>query len=165
MLSYLGIDISSEAIAFCRQHHTGKRFRFKEGDAESLPIAVSAFDVAINIEASHTYPQIQSFYREIYRVLRPKGWFLYTDLMTPNAFERNARFLRELGFEMTRDVDITRNVLLSCEETAERRLKVYRDPKERAAMADFLAAPGTKVYCALEQGLLCYRLFTFRKNG
>jgi ubiquinone/menaquinone biosynthesis C-methylase UbiE len=163
--SYLGIDISSEAVGFCRQYLRSGRFEFEEGDAESLPVAASAFDVVINIEASHRYPRIESFLGETHRVLRPDGWFLYADLMTPKAHDRNTALLRRMGFEMTRDADITSNVLLSCEETAERRMKVYRDPDERAFMADILAAPGSRTYQAFEQGLLSYRLFTFRKTA
>jgi hypothetical protein len=44
-------------------------------------------------------------------------------------------------------------------------MKAYRDPEERAFMAEFLAAPGSRTYRAFEQGSLCYRLFTFRKTA
>jgi len=162
--SYKGIDISSEAIAFCRKHHQAEHFTFEEGDAEAMAVETAAYDVVINIEASHTYPDVQSFVREVHRVLRPGGWFLYTDLGTPKGFERTVRLARELGFEMLRDLDITSNVLLSCEETAGRRLKVYRDAEERAAMAEFLAVSGSRTGRAFEDGSLCYRLFTFRKE-
>jgi hypothetical protein len=40
---------------------------------------------------------------------------------------------------------------------------VYQDAEERAMMADFLAAPGSRTGRAFEDGSLCYRLFTFRK--
>jgi phthiocerol/phenolphthiocerol synthesis type-I polyketide synthase E len=163
--SYCGIDISSEAIAFCRKYQQTDGFRFEEGDAESLAIEPAAFDVVINIEASHNYPHVHSFIAEVYRVLRPGGWFLYTDLGTPRGFERNIRLARQAGLEMSRNVDITSNVLLSCGEIAERRLKVYHDAEERAMMADFLAVPGSRTGRAFEDGSLCYRLFTFRKPG
>jgi ubiquinone/menaquinone biosynthesis C-methylase UbiE len=161
--SYCGIDISSEAIAFCRKYQQMESFTFVEGDAEAMAVENASFDVVINVEASHNYPNIRSFIREVHRVLRPGGWFLYTDLGTPQGFERSIRFARQLGLEMSRDVDITSNVLLSCQEIAERRLKVYHDAEERAMMADFLAAPGSRTGRAFEDGLLCYRLFTFRK--
>lgn len=161
--SYCGIDISSEAIAFCRKYQQADGYTFEEGDAESMAVETAAFDVVINIEASHNYPNVHSFIQEVHRVLRPGGWFLYTDLGTPRGFERSIRRARQLGLEMSRDVDITSNVLLSCQEIAERRLKAYHDPEERAMMADFLAAPGSRTGRAFEDGSLCYRLFTFRK--
>ena len=161
--SYCGVDISSEAITFCRKYQQADRFTFVEGDAESLSFEAASFDIVINIEASHNYPNIRSFIREVYRVLRPGGWFLYTDLGSSRGFDRSIRLARQLGLKMCRDVDITANVLLSCQQTAERRLKVYRDAEEGAMMADFLAAPGSRTGRAFEIGSLCYRLFTFRK--
>ncbi len=161
--SYLGIDLSSEAVAFCREHHQIPNFQFEEGDAESLPLASESRDVVINIESSHNYPRIGAFFNECFRVLRPGGWLLYTDLLAPKAFARHTRLLQTIGFTKTRDADITSNVLSSCDETAERRMVAYKDPEERSYMADFLAAPGSETYRAMEQGLLCYRLFTFRK--
>jgi len=161
--SYRGIDLSSEAIAFCRERHKIPNVRFETGDAESLPLASEAFDVLINIESSHNYPHIEAFFHECLRVLRPNGWFLYTDFMAPEAFDRHTQLLQEIGFAMTRAVDITSNVLRSCDETASTRMQAYQNPEQRAYMADFLAAPGSKTYRVFEQGLLCYRLFTFRK--
>jgi SAM-dependent methyltransferase len=161
--SYCGIDISSEAIAFCRKYQQADGFTFEEGDAESMAVETAAFDVVINIEASHNYPNVHSFIGEVHRALRPGGWFLYTDLGTSRGFERSIRLARQLGLEVCRDVDITSNVLLSCQEIAERRLKVYHDADERAMMADFLGAPGSRTARAFEDGSLCYRLFTFQK--
>lgn len=161
--SYHGIDISSEAIAFCRRHHQVEGFAFDEGDAEAMTVADGGFDVVINIEASHTYPRVEAFLAEVHRVLRPGGFFLYTDLGSPRSFDRNVQVLRALGFETTRDVDISANVMLACSETAARRLKAYRDPEERAFMADFLAAPDSRTGRAFADGSLRYRLFTFRK--
>ena len=161
--SYCGIDISSEAIAFCRKYQLSEGFTFAEGDAEAMAVGTAAFDVVINIEASHNYPNVRAFIREVHRVLRPGGWFLYTDLGTPRGFERSLRLARQAGLQLLRDADITSNVLLSCQEIAERRLKVYHDAEERALMADFLAAPGSRTGRAFEDGSLRYRLFTFRK--
>jgi ubiquinone/menaquinone biosynthesis C-methylase UbiE len=161
--SYLGVDISSEAIAFCREHHRQEAFTFREGDAEDLPVESEAFDVVVNIEASHNYPHIRDFFSGCFKALRPEGWFLYTDLLAPRAHERNSQLLREIGFAMTRNVDISSNVLLSCDETAVRRMKAYRDPETRSFMASFLGVPGSKSYRALERGSLSYRLYTLRK--
>jgi len=159
--SYLGIDLSEEAVAFCQAHHRREGFEFCAGDAQALPAGEQCFDVVINIEASHNYPDIGAFYRELGRTLRPGGRFLYADLMAPEVFDRHVEHLRDMGFTLLRGVDITSNVLRSCRETAERRLRAYSDPEERAYMAHFLAVPGSQTYRAMEQGLVSYRLYTF----
>jgi ubiquinone/menaquinone biosynthesis C-methylase UbiE len=54
---------------------------FVHGDAQSLPFADESFDVVINIEASHGYPDFPRFLAEVARVLRPGGRFLYADVL------------------------------------------------------------------------------------
>jgi NAD(P)-dependent dehydrogenase (short-subunit alcohol dehydrogenase family)/acyl carrier protein len=49
-----GVDLSPEAIAFCRRTHHHPNVRFEVGDAEHLPLDDRAFDVVTNVESSHT---------------------------------------------------------------------------------------------------------------
>ena len=161
--SYLGVDLSREAVSFCRSSHEGSHVAFVEGDAEHLPVPDGAFDVVINIESSNCYPNINSFYAEAHRVLREGGWFLYADILRAEEFEANVPLIRRMGFELAREVDITTNVLLACEETAVRRLKVYTNHEERAYMANFLAAPGSDLFRAMQEGSVQYRIFKILK--
>src|ERR1700690_3091246 len=50
-----------------------------QGDAENLPFEKNTFDVVINVEASHCYPNFPRFLSEVARVLRHGGHFLYAD--------------------------------------------------------------------------------------
>lgn len=160
--SYLGIDLSAEAVAFCLSQHARANFDFKEGDAEALPLPDASFDVVVNIEASHNYPDPASFFSEVGRVLRPGGWFLYTDFLPPASFDRHVALLKEQSFECLRDVDITANVVRSSDLIGDMRVKTYRDEAEREYMVDFLAAPGSETYVAFRDGRLQYRLYAFR---
>ena len=69
-----------------------------------------------NVESSHSYPDIRAFYTEVHRVLAPGGYFLYTDLMPAPFVHEYLGALIDLGFDLERDRDITRNVLRSCDE-------------------------------------------------
>ena len=64
-----GVDLSPEAIAFCRRTHRHPRVRFEVGDAEHVPFEDRAFDVVTNVESSHTYPNLRAFFAEVSRVL------------------------------------------------------------------------------------------------
>jgi ubiquinone/menaquinone biosynthesis C-methylase UbiE len=75
----LGVDLSSEAIAFCQQAHRDLRVDFKVGDAENLPVEDHAFNQIVNVESSHTYPNLRAFLAEVRRALRPGGLFLHTE--------------------------------------------------------------------------------------
>ncbi len=163
--SYCGVDLSPQAIKFCETHHASDAYRFLEGDAEQLPCDDGSMDVVVNIEASHNFPHIDAFFREVHRVLRPGGWFLYADVLAPAMFEQNQGLLNSTGFTTERNLDITSNVMLSSDQVGAMRLKIYDDPEVRAYMADFLFVPGSETYRALDQGQLQYRLYRLRRTG
>ena len=157
--SYLGIDLSSEAIDFCREAHDHDWMRFEEGDAEQMPIPDGSVDVVINIESSHCYPNLKGFYAEVARVLKRGGWFLYTDIMPAEIFDSCQQMMLDLGFVIHRNENISANVMGACKDQAARRLRAYSDPNEREYMANFLGAPGSELFEALEKGALSYRLY------
>ena len=159
-----GLDLSSAAIEFDRTAHGDARTSFHVGDAEHLPFADECFDVVTNIESSHSYPNIHRFYSEVSRVLRPGGHFLYTDALATRQFATSRAYLDHLGFELDRDRDITRNVLLSCDEVAESRVQAFDSRNDQQLMQNFLATPGSQVYEDLRSGLWEYRILTLRKR-
>src|SRR6185312_14481904 len=94
----VGVDLSSEAVAFCTRIHGDSATFFLESDAERLPFPNASFDVAGNVESSHSYLSIESFYRDVWRVLAPGGAFLYTDVFPPQEFAGRQELLRRIGF-------------------------------------------------------------------
>jgi ubiquinone/menaquinone biosynthesis C-methylase UbiE len=163
--SVTGLDLSPAAIAFCRRVHGDPRVRFELGDAEQLPFANEAFDVVLNIESSHTYPNIHSFYNEVWRVLVPGGYFLYTDVHPVAKRQECIAYLQLLGFLIERDVDITANVLLSCDEIARTRVQAFAAGNDPELMKNFLAVPGSEVYDAMQQRLWTYNILQLRKSA
>ena len=161
----IGLDLSSEAIAFCNQKHRTPSTHFLEGDAEVLPFPSSAFDVVTNIESSHGYLSIESFYREVWRVLAPGGTFLYTDLFVRAEFAEREKLLRAIGFAFERERDITRNVLLSCREVGHRRAQAFDQIAERNVISEFLSTPESSGFAAMDSGAALYKMFALRKDG
>lgn len=153
-----GMDLSSEAIAFCQKGHQLPNACFLEGDAEQLPFRDGAFDVVLNVESSHSYPDIASFYAEVKRVLTPGGYFLYTDMLPPQRFAAGECEFRRLGFALQQNRDITRNVLLSCRETAALRSRAFAGMVEQAAIGNFLSIPGSTMFEDMESGRKVYRI-------
>jgi SAM-dependent methyltransferase len=154
----VGVDLSSAAIAFCGRAHLLPNTVFLEGDSEQLPFPDGSFDVVLNVESSHSYPDIGSFYAEVKRVLAPGGYFLYTDVFAPERFGAHDGELRRLGFALEQERDITRNVLLSCRETAGLRSRAFAEMAEQAVIGDFLSAPGSTVFQEMESGKAVYRI-------
>ncbi|MCV6584845.1 MAG: SDR family oxidoreductase, partial [Marinibacterium sp.] len=160
--SVTGLDLSGAAIAFCRKTHTDPRLRFVQGDAEDLPFDEAGFDILTNLESSHTYPAIQRFYGSVRRVLKPGGAFLYSDLLPVGKLRQCLEMLKDLGFHIEDERDITANVLLSCDEIAASRQGAFGADQD---MSNFLAAPGSAVYEAMVTGDWSYRIWRLRRGS
>ncbi|MBO9129890.1 methyltransferase domain-containing protein [Bacillus sp. 165] len=63
---------------------------FVQGDAEALPFADNSFDIVTCRIAPHHFPNIASFVKETYRVLKKGGVFLLIDNVAPECGELDA---------------------------------------------------------------------------
>jgi SAM-dependent methyltransferase len=93
----VGVDLIAGQVEFCRATHRAPNLRFEQADAQHLPFADGSFDVVTNIESSHCYPNRDAFYAEVRRVLRPGGWFCYTDNLPGGQVEARTQQLRPYG--------------------------------------------------------------------
>ncbi len=84
---YVGLDLNPEAIHHCEGRHQIAGLRFQVGDAQNLPFADGSFDVIINVEASHCYPDFPGFVGEVARVLTSGGRFCHADLRYRNGVD------------------------------------------------------------------------------
>ncbi len=71
--SVTGVDFATSATVAWNFRGRGPTLRFVLGDAEQLPFRSSSFDVVVNVESSHCYPDLGRFLGEVGRVLRPGG--------------------------------------------------------------------------------------------
>jgi phthiocerol/phenolphthiocerol synthesis type-I polyketide synthase E len=161
--SITGVDLSPFAIKFCQNTHKGRSLSFQEGDAENLPFENSSFDIVTNVESSHSYPQIEKFYGEVHRVLRPGGRFLYTDVLSREQIVKSCNVLQRLGLKLETECDISNNVLLSCNEVASSRLAAFQGGNDPKTMNDFLGAPGSRFYEEIRSGSSRYMIWRFVK--
>lgn len=93
----VGIDLVPGHITFCRATHRAANLRFIEADAQHLPFDDGYFDVVTNIESSHAYPDLDQFFSEVRRVLRPGGVFCLTDNLKKGQIDARTEQLRPYG--------------------------------------------------------------------
>ncbi|MBI5354675.1 MAG: class I SAM-dependent methyltransferase [Chloroflexi bacterium] len=122
--SYTGVDFSSRAIEFCRSHYKMDGLKFHHGNAEALTFPDNSFDVVMNVEASLYYPNITKFFEHVTRVLKPEGYFLYTDLRYEEKVEIWRAQLKAMGLKLVKEEEITDNVLKAIEMDRERRIQL-----------------------------------------
>ncbi|MBE3561003.1 MAG: class I SAM-dependent methyltransferase [Ktedonobacteraceae bacterium] len=162
-----GVDISKKAVAFCNSYHCIENLRFIYGDAESLPFEDQSFDIIVNIESSYGYGHMTVFLSEVFRVLRPGGYFLFADYRNRDAVSLLRQQLRGSGLTIIKEACINANVLKALDLEHERKLKLIEQgvPKiMQGAFAYFAALRGSKMYQSLKSGDVDYRQFVLCKQ-
>ncbi len=79
-IRYTGIDSSKELIEIAKKYR-GDRGRFLHANALSLPFEDKSFDTVFSIAVLHHIPSKKfrnTFMSETYRVLKPRGTFIFT---------------------------------------------------------------------------------------
>ncbi|MFM5981438.1 MAG: class I SAM-dependent methyltransferase [Sphaerospermopsis kisseleviana] len=161
-----GVDFSKSNIAFCQKAHSVPQLNFQLGDAESLPFNDCSFDVVVNVESSHCYGSPESFFAESFRILRPNGYFLFTDFRPRKDIEKTTISLKNTGFKILKSEIITPNILKAMDLENERKLKIINQyiPKYLHIVANWFAGcQGTPMYEAFKNGDQEYLFYVLQK--
>lgn len=78
------LDLIPEHLTICRDESERlgiTNVRLVHGTAVALPFPQGSFDIVINIESSHMYPDWSAFACSVARVLRIGGAFAWTDIV------------------------------------------------------------------------------------
>jgi SAM-dependent methyltransferase len=163
--SATGVDLSAEAIAFNQRTFAAPRVRFLEGDAENLPIDDASIDVVTNIESACCYPDVVAFYRQVFRVLRPGGRFLYADSFETEALPGRVEALRGIGFTLNDRRDITENIVRSCDQIGSGRLQSTRGEgfQDEDFARNLICVPGSRKYLKYANRVKTYVIFDLTK--
>lgn len=141
----VGLDLSPRNIRIARARNDGPQFIV--GDAQQLPFDDSAFDVVVNVEASHLYDDRRRFYREVRRVLRPGGHFCYADGCW--AADDCTAELADAGLTLIERHEITPNVVRALEQDSARREALFDtivDKRVRNEYKDWGGVVGHRAY-------------------
>ena len=153
----VGLDLAFRSLQFGARILPSPRLMV-QGDAQTLPLAGSSVDVVMNVESSGCYPHLDHFYREVARVLRPGGRFLYADLIGTSMVSRYHEVLSELGFAMVESRDITSNVAESRRRRARRERRALGSGDDSANLGEWVGEYGTELHAMLTDGSASYQL-------
>ncbi|MGN6693232.1 MAG: class I SAM-dependent methyltransferase [Aquihabitans sp.] len=160
-----GGDIAYRSMAFCRRSMPGPDAQFAVTDAEQVPLGDAVADIVLSVETSCTYPRIESFFRNVARVLKVGGDLLYTELMQVGLIQPFIEALTALGLELVHQRDITPNVSASRDARAARQKLAYGDrpSDDDAAMLEYVGESGSRLYELLTNREYEYTILRFRK--
>ena len=165
--SMTGIDFSEKAIDFCNRYYSIDGLSFSHGDAESLPFEENTFDVVVNVESSHCYGYMEHFLREVYRVIRPNGYFLFADFRSKDKIFSLREQLKNSGFELLKEEIITPNVLRALELGHESKLGLIQQKAPKVLhkpLESFIGIKGSKIYESLRMKEVEYLNYVLQKN-
>jgi fatty-acid O-methyltransferase len=128
----VGLDLNPQNIEYCTNNIKG--VEFFNNDAENLPFKDNTFDFITNVESAHCYQNIDSFFNEVKRVLKPGGFFLYTDVFQVD-FNQSPTYNsliveNKLPFKKIIKEDITKNVQKACKKDYSKWKNVLTNPKQ-----------------------------------
>lgn len=167
--SIVGLDLAAKSVSFCERRHHAIGLSFKQGDAENLPFPSSSFDVVVNVESSHGYPDVNRFLTEVCRVLRPDGRLLLADFRPREQVETLRHQVREAGFSILDEEPITTAVVAALERQSDQTKKTIDTympglakrflPNCLQGLYDASAIRGTAQFEKLASGQLQYVRF------
>ena len=84
---YTGLDLSPAMIEQAKKKKLSNA-EFVVGDCENMPFDANSFDVIINSQSFHHYPNPQDFFNSVYKCLKPGGWLILRDNTGPEFLVR-----------------------------------------------------------------------------
>ena len=162
-----GLDYSRKAIDVCRKQHQVAGLTYIQGDAEALPLDDDTFDVVINVESSHCYRSMANFLREVKRVLRPAGKFLWADLRAAKDAPALHEYVAQSGLVVLDREDITACVVEALRQDSPRRMALIAQSVAkplRHTFQEFAAVEGSEIYCAFRDRTAVYLRYVFQKQ-
>ena len=161
-----GIDLNKQAITFCKSHHKENGLTFMQGNAQNLKLGDNTTDIVINVESSHRYPNMKMFLSEVYRILRPGGYFLLTDFRYDYDMEKTKKDLDSCGLTLIKQKIINKEVIaaLDLEDSRKRVLIKRLAPKFLYTLAhNFAATIGSQTYNSFVSNKYVYFSYVFIK--
>lgn len=124
--SIIGVDLCKKSINFCNKYYSISGLSFSWRDALNLLFKDENFHVVINVESSHWYEDINRFFNEVHRVLKPNGYFLFADFRNRKSIPHLKEQLKKSQFNIIKEEIITPNVIKALDIDNARRLELIR---------------------------------------
>jgi len=157
-----GTDLSHYNIEIAKKQSSLEGITFMQQSVEEMNFAAASFDIVVNLEASNGYSDRKQFAADVYKVLKPGGYFVYADIFKTSALPMVKDYLLGLGFALQRETDLTPGVLSSIELRSKQHNSAFKKGINRLVKT-FYYTPESKGFKMLQQGEQRYYSFVFKK--
>lgn len=166
-LQYTGVDISPGVIKYCNGAYKVPGLSFLEGKAEKIPIETDSHDAVVNVESARCYSDLNAFFKEVNRILKDKGHFLFADMIEKEEVKEIREKLQSSGFSIISENEITKNVAKGLELDSKRRENLIEERIPgilKKSFARFAGTEGTDRFNSFSNGKFEYWSFVLAKN-
>jgi len=90
----IGVDMTDEMISLANKNATEagvENVEFRKGDIKELPVEDGSVDVIISNCVINLAPEKDRVFAEAYRVLKPRGRFIVSDIVTDGGLPENVK--------------------------------------------------------------------------
>jgi SAM-dependent methyltransferase len=162
--SMIGLELAARAVEFCQRHYAAAGLSFIRGDAQQLQFAADTFDIVLNVESALHYPNVERFYCEVVRVLKPGGYFLYADIRYQEEVEAWRGQLQNTGLKLLKEENITPQVVWALALDQERKRRLINRYVPKLLHKPFNMFAGMEGAGLAPHGERIYLNFLFRKE-
>ena len=134
--SVIGLDKNPLQVAWCNERFRGENISFVVGDSQNLSFDDETFDIVTNIESACHYENKEDFFRHVYRVLVPSGFFCHSCNYHNIPIVEKA--MQDAGFNVVESEDITEDVVRALKYN-ERNFRVLLSEISKTPAALFVA--------------------------
>lgn len=95
----IGIDFTPAMIERARQNNEVRGFNnveFRQGDIENMPVTANTTDVIVSNCVLNLVPNKDGVFKDIYRVLKPRGHFSISDIVLEGQLPKEIREAAEM---------------------------------------------------------------------
>jgi len=165
--SATGVDLNHRAANFCNKYYKINGLNFRQGDAQNLDISDRSYDIVLNVESSHRYPDMKAFLYQVKRILKPGGYFLFTDFRYDYEMEELKQELENLNLSLVKEEIITPKVLKALDNDDERKRNLVKKLAPRFLWniaLNFAGTKGSETYNHFESNKYEYFTYIFQNN-
>jgi ubiquinone/menaquinone biosynthesis C-methylase UbiE len=165
--SYIGLDIAQSAVDLANKLHSVPNLKFIQGSAEAIPLPENSIDVVLNVESCHGYGSVETFLKEVKRVLKPGGHLLLVDFRYTAQMDLFKQQLKECGLKYLSEEDITGNVVRAIEAedaVKKERIRTLFPKKWQNLFSEFAGVVGSKFHLNLKNRERLYYRFVLQKQ-
>ncbi|MGB3787775.1 MAG: class I SAM-dependent methyltransferase [Phormidesmis sp.] len=152
--SVTGIDISSQMLDQFRQKLTGSpaNLTLIHADSSQLPLADQSFDVVLTVHMVHTVADWKVFLDEIDRVLKPNGFYLNAQWITPPARKKFEEQFKAIASKYEQPKPSNQK------DTSVKKIDVEAYCREKGYQSTYLVAREWMVTDTVDELIKCFKL-------